>query len=548
MNPDGFPDQSAPQILVSELLSEGVPAGGWHLPADQCSQVQSLLLRPREQQAEFVLALLVRLLWTMECRGQEAVKRFFLLKEVAALLLRRKLPFDQEQLTALVVLTACSRLAKELGALVVRQVGWQGRPSEPVRRALKRLKKAGEFGQSIEPLLSRRVQLPPTASKLDQRRYRALVGHARRLPDKVSKRWLRKGRALLGELGPESVALALLPWLAENLKKLHAEHPRLLRGLTVLLGELPADQVVESLEAIARWGYRRQQGKGPQAQALATSAIRSLGRISTSLALATLVALGSELRYPSAGEELLKALRKAARRQQTSLHRLVEVETSGWSPQSDMGKRLWRSHCRRLERCLRSGRSWPLQEWTETYENTPLLGAMGRALVWACGPRSFAWRDHGWYDLEGQPYQPDAPVRLWHPAEFPGEAWSCGGQPFKQVGRETFFEADFQPCVLKQFPFAAVARQRDWHYRLVGRFTAASEAVLELGRYRVVLEVERAQPRGPFNRDGLALQVRLTRLTGEPPLSELPARLRSEVVRDLHLFTSVASLAPQRDN
>ena len=536
---DEFPDSSWPHGLIDQLLLEGQSGDGWHLPAAECPLFKRLQLWPRERLVPFVLGLLVRVLWQLECRGQAAVARLFLLLEVIRSLLSRKLPFEQEQLAALVLLTASPRLAQELGSSVLAQVRWQGAPSEPVRRALKRLKRVGRLCQKIEPLLSREVEVPPTESPLAQRRFKELMAHARRLPDKVSKRWLRKGKVLLEQLGEELVAQELVVWLEKRLPSLNSEHPRLLRGLVVLMGQVKADSVAHLLEEVARFGYTRVQGYGPRAQALAGAAIRSLGELSTPTSLSCLISLGPELRYPSARESLLTALRKAARARGASLHTLLEVETAFWDPKSEMGKRLWRAHARRLERCLRTGREWPAEHWVESYDQSPLLGALGRRLIWRCGAHNFGWDRGCWRNAEGQPYLPDQPVCLWHPADSGGD-WEDREQPFPQLARQVYYSCDFESELLLQYKFAALARQRDWHYRLVGRFLGRSQAVLRLGSAKITLEVDRANPRGPFSQEGIALKVRLVGLHSEPSWKELSVRARSETIRDWHLFVKVA--------
>ncbi len=533
---DGYPDSSELHRQIDELLVEASDGEGWHRQLEACGVLQRWLLLPREQQVELILALLVRALWHLEGRGTEAVSSYFLLCEVGKRLLARKLPWSEDQLTALVVLVSSPRLAQQLGGSVVQQVRWWGRPSEPVRRALKRLKRAGHQLDSIEPLLRRHLLLPPTDSPLRQRALRRLMNHARKVPDKISKRWRRKGKALLEEVGWDWTDSDLCPWLLQSLPRIHREHPRLLRGLVTLLGEARSDPVVGVLEEAVRWGYRRIQGHGPRARALAGAAIRSLGWIGNRLSVATLVALGSEIRYPSATEALLKALRSQGK----SLHTLVEVETADWRPDSEMGRRLWRSHTRRLERCLRTGRSWSLEDWLESYHRSALLGAMARKLVWCCGSHSFAWVEGEWRDLQGRLYQPQGEVRLWHPVESDDE-WQIDDQPFHQVGREIFYFHQFSPVVLNQYKFAALARRRDWRYRLVGRFgTGLGQAVLELAGCQVWLTVERAWPRGPFSSEGIALQVRLLEFLSRPPMKDLPDRIRSEAIRDLHLFLKVA--------
>lgn len=539
MNLDNFPDEGPLHQQLNRLMEEGMDGEGWHRPAADCPTLQRTLRKPRHRQRELLLAMMVRMLWQFECKGREAVARLFLLYEAAKLLLSRKLPWDAETLAVLVVLTTHPNIAQELGSLVVRQVDWYEDTPEPVRRALKRLKRVGRLGGAVDSVLSREPHSPPTSSPLKERQMRALLAHARRVPDRISRRWWRKGVALLKDLGSEEVDRQLVPWLEKRLTLLHRDHPRLLRGLVILASGVPTDRVAVCLETVVKWGYRLRQGYGFRDRTLAHIAIRALGRLGTPLSVAYLVCLGSELRYPNATEELLITLRKLADRRGGSLHDLVEVETASHQPDSRLGQRLRRSHVRRLERCLRTGRSWELAEWTESYQDSPLLGALGRELIWENALTSFRWSDGAWRDPGGRTVTPRGPLWLWHPAESRAP-WSVRPSPFPQVDREVFEEVEFEQCLVRQYQFAALASSRDWHYRSVGRFRESSRAVLGLAGFQAWLEVERAAGNGPFSKDGLSIQVRLTKLGGDRPLQSLPARVRSEVVRDVHLFTTVA--------
>ncbi|MCA9780939.1 MAG: DUF4132 domain-containing protein [Candidatus Eremiobacteraeota bacterium] len=536
---DQYPDPGHNHQLLGALMEEGMDGQGWHRPAADCPTLQRMLRQPRYRQRDFLIAMLVRMLWQFECKGREAVARLFLLYEAAKLLLSRKLPWDGEKLTVLVVLTTHPNIAQELGTLVVRQVDWHEDTPEPVRRALKRLKKVGRLQGPVDSVLSRESHAPPTTSPLKERQMRALLAHARRVPDQISRRWWRKGLALLKDLGFQEIDRQLAPWLEKRLSVLHRDHPRLLRGLVVLVSGVVTDRAAGCLQTVVQWGYQMRQGYGLRDRSLAHTAIRGLGRLNTPLSVAYLVCLGSELRYPDATEELLRTLRNLADRRGGSLHDLVEVETAAYDPESRLGQRLRRSHIRRLERCLRTGRKWDLKEWTESYQDSPLLGALGRELIWENSLTSFRWSKDAWRDVDGNLVTPRGPLWLWHPAES-RIPWTVRPSPFPQVDREIFQKPDFQPCLVRQYQFAALASSRDWRYRSVGRFREGSRAVLGLAGYQIWLEVERAAGTGPFSKEGLSIQVRLRELGGDRPISSLPIRIRSEVVRDVHLFTTVA--------
>ena len=89
MRPDLYPGEDRYQSLLDSLLEEGMSDDGWHGPAGDCPTLKRVLLMPREEQMQFLLALLVRLLWQFECRGRAAVARLFLLFGAAKLVLAR---------------------------------------------------------------------------------------------------------------------------------------------------------------------------------------------------------------------------------------------------------------------------------------------------------------------------------------------------------------------------------------------------------------------------------------------------------------------------
>lgn len=308
---DRFPSEDLYQRWVDYLLFEGVTEDGWHLSAESCPTLKGVLLRPREQQANFLLAAMVRILWLLESRGQRTVAELFLLFHAARRLMTRRMPWTQDGLTALVLLSTSPNVAQELGDSVLKQVHWNGPPSQQVRRALKRLKKVGPFRAEIDRLLYRSSHFPDQNSVLN-RSLSGILAHARRLPESESRRWWRKAKALMMALDSKTLEEDLLAWLERELATLHHDHSRLLNGLVAMLGFTSSERAARFLERAIKWGYRRREGYGPQDLMLARTAIRALARMSTPLALTYLVVLGSELRYASATEELLTALRRIA--------------------------------------------------------------------------------------------------------------------------------------------------------------------------------------------------------------------------------------------
>jgi hypothetical protein len=227
----------------------------------------------------------------------------------------------------------------------------------------------------------------------------------------------------------------------------------------------------------------------------------------------------------------------------------------------------------RLERLLMSEREWDLEAWRQRYLEQPLLAPITRRLIWHFkrGEQSAlgAWLDGKLVDVNSRPLDwlsPDTRVRLWHPIGFPAEtivAWRrwledhkiC--QPFKQAHREVYVLTDaelatstysnrFAAHIIGQHQFVALAMQRGWKYSFMGGFDAQSTPTLELPGWTLVVEfwVDAA---GELADSGVSRylatdQVRFLR-DGQPiRLSDVPAPVFTEVMRDVDLFVGVCSI------
>jgi hypothetical protein len=134
-------------------------------------------------------------------------------------------------------------------------------------------------------------------------------------------------------------------------------------------------------------------------------------------------------------------------------------------------------------------------------------------------------------------------------------------QPFKQAHREIYIitEAEhrtgtysnrFASHILKQHQFAALARQRGWSYTLQGQFDSHNTPTLRLPRWNLVVEfwVDATGGNSASSDMGIFLylgtdQVRFLGQAGIPmALTEIPALVFSEVMRDVDLFVGVASV------
>jgi hypothetical protein len=228
----------------------------------------------------------------------------------------------------------------------------------------------------------------------------------------------------------------------------------------------------------------------------------------------------------------------------------------------------------------------PLAHWRQYFIEHPLLGFLGRRLIWVFRndqgwERSGIWLDQGVVDSSGNPLDARAAqtVRLWHPlASDPAEVqrWreriftAKIRQPFRQAFREFYQVTDderqtrmysnrFAKVLMRQHQFASLCRARGWEYRLMSAlFDGANVPTKKLDAWnmRVQFYVDI-----PSDRDGSLLesalgeqsgaginlfigsdQVRFYRDTREVAVDEVPAIVYSELMRDVDLFTAVAGI------
>jgi hypothetical protein len=227
----------------------------------------------------------------------------------------------------------------------------------------------------------------------------------------------------------------------------------------------------------------------------------------------------------------------------------------------------------RLERLLMTEREWDFESWRQRYLDQPLLAPITRRLLWHFkhGDRSALgiWFDGRLVDVELRPLEwlaPETRVRLWHPIGFPVETVSgwrrwletnqvC--QPFKQAHREIYALTDaelqtdtysnrFAAHIIGQHQFAALAAQRSWKYALMGNFDFQCTPTLELPAWGMAAEFW-VETTGEMADSGIARylstdQVRFIR-DGQPlSLTDVPAPVFSEVMRDVDLFVGVCSI------
>lgn len=237
----------------------------------------------------------------------------------------------------------------------------------------------------------------------------------------------------------------------------------------------------------------------------------------------------------------------------------------------DMEKQL-SAHRSRIERLLLTQRALSIETLHNCYLHHPLLGDMSRRLIWQFESRLGIWHNgrvlsdtESEIDLAAQ-----QTARLWHPVFSDLNTifhWRCWledhgiCQPFKQAHREVYLltEAErktrtysnrFAGHIVRQHPFAALCEQRGWAYRVMGQWDSHNTPTLELTQFGLCAQYDVDFPQDESEvsghlvylliRAGAARFVDGVNLPQE--LESIPPAVFSEVMRDLDLFTAVASI------
>ncbi|HVP46041.1 MAG TPA: DUF4132 domain-containing protein [Bryobacteraceae bacterium] len=230
------------------------------------------------------------------------------------------------------------------------------------------------------------------------------------------------------------------------------------------------------------------------------------------------------------------------------------------------------AHRARIERLLLSQRTLSIETLQSCYLMHPLLADMSRRLIWQFESGLGIWHNgrvigdtEREIDLSAQ-----KTARLWHPISSDVQMvlhWRCWledhgvRQPFKQAHREVYLitEAERQTAtysnrfathVLRQHIFAAICEQRGWTFRLMGQWDSHNTPALELPQFglRVEYDVDFPQDETEVSGHHIYLLIRTGAVRfmdsdgATRPLESIPPVVFSEVMRDIDLFTGVASI------
>jgi hypothetical protein len=241
----------------------------------------------------------------------------------------------------------------------------------------------------------------------------------------------------------------------------------------------------------------------------------------------------------------------------------------------DIHKMLVAQHDR-LEDFLQRDRVQRFDAWKAHYLEHPLMAALSRRLIWHFreGKLSSAglWREGGFVDSNDLALEwitPRTEVRLWHPLGVQApevQSWrvyleqNSLTQPFKQAHREIYiltsaeqatrtYSNRFAGHILRQHQFKALCEQRGWRYDFLGSWDQPqSAATRDLAGWDLRAEFWIDHAGGGCAPSGVSLhvatdQVRFRRSSQETiDLTEVPALVFSEIMRDVDLFVSVCTL------
>ena len=438
---------------------------------------------------------------------------------------------------------------------------------------------------------------------------------------------------------------------------IHDENANALRGFLWLLPLLKRRDGDARLAAgLALSAYRKVPGVGPRAVKVGNAAVYALSEMVGPEAMGQLAMLKVRVRFGTAQKEVEKAFDAAARELQLPRDEIEElsvphcglksvgfreevlgdyrvrvdvkasdVEVSwfdgkgkplksvpaaakkahaeGWKDlQGDIKdlQAMISAQKERIDGLFLEQKRWPAGVWRERYIDHPVVGTIGRRLIWCVNEVAVTMIGGQAKDLEAESVAvaDTATVTLWHPASRSVEevvAWrrrveSLGMvQPFKQAHREVYLVTDaerrterysnrFAAHILRQHQFNALCGARNWKNKL--RMMVDDEyppASRELAAWKIRAEfwiegvgdafgqdtneagtyLRLASDQVRFYRSGAALNTAHAGGGGyraqafgpgadevnEPlRVDEVPTLVFSEIMRDVDLFVGVGSI------
>lgn len=225
----------------------------------------------------------------------------------------------------------------------------------------------------------------------------------------------------------------------------------------------------------------------------------------------------------------------------------------------------------RIEGFYSKERSWNYEAWLALYIAHPLLGVLGKSLIWHFSndtqKAEGIWDGEKFVNADGEPLKwmdRDTQVRLWHPLGFSAGAVLAWRrylsakeltQPFKQAFREVYILTDaelhthsysnrFAGHILNREHFGALCKARGWTPNAM----ATGQPTKRLPHWNLtaeywVQEIWLGQESSFYGSAHITTdQVRFYQNKRQLNMDEVPALAFSEIMRDVDLFTGITSI------
>ena len=463
-------------------------------------------------------------------------------------------------------------------------------------------------------------------------------------------KWRKRAGELMSALGESEALAAMLRWLALGPvpgqppeARSPIEDSAYQKGVVWGVALRPGPKAAISIADFGLGCLRKVPNLGAVSQKVGFACVQALGAMECSEAVPQLTRLRGRVKYSVARRLIEKSLQQAAERSGLSVEEIEDICVSGYGLDENGSRKIavgdaesaislredgsvtvaWRNAegklvksapapvkkafskevkeiarlakeleeaCTaqrvRLESSLMAARLLPFPHWQRHFVEHPLLGSLGRRLIWVFSnaqgwERSGLWSGKEMCDSAGQPLELSAAekARLWHPLasdaaevqQWRERVFAAGvRQPFRQAFREFYQITDderqtkiysnrFAGRVMRQHQFASLCRERGWNYRLMGTgFDKGNVPNRKIDAWKMHAEfyVDLPPDRDPSllqsglgeqSGSGINLfitsdQVRFYRQGKEIPVDEVPAIVYSEVMRDVDLFTSVCGV------
>jgi Domain of unknown function (DUF4132) len=463
-------------------------------------------------------------------------------------------------------------------------------------------------------------------------------------------KWSRRARELMAALGDNDALATMVRWLAlgptpgqPREARSPIEDSAYQKGVVLCVGLSKEPQAASAIADFAITCLRKIPNIGAVSQKVGFACIQALGVMECNEAVCQLTRLRGKVKYSVARRLIEKSLHLSAERTGLTVDELEDISIPqypldaqgsaevpvadshaiirlcddgrivvAWRNASGKGAKFaspaikksfpkevrsllalskqveqaYLAQRMRLESSFLTMRCIPLLHWRHYYIDHPLLGFLGRKLIWVFSndqgwERSGLWSNGEMRDSADKivDLARAEQVRLWHPLSYQAaevQRWrsrifTAGiRQPFRQAFREFYTVTDderqtrlysnrFAGILMRQHQFASLCRARGWTYQLMGAgFDSVNVPSKNLDHWKMHAEfyVDLPPDRDtPARNSGLTEQstaginvfigsdqVRFYRDLHEVPVDEVPAIVYSEIMRDVDLFTTVSAV------